>query len=250
MAKIAKDLEAGNLHPRENLWATGALATNGAEVITPCDGCGSFMLDLRGTYSLTIELSGTVDGTNWILIPVMPIAQAGKAYLASIVGTTQGLWRGSCAGFRKVRARVTAYTSGSATAYLSASSVLVDQSLDGMITPLAVSNTGAASAAVTLTLPAPAAGLRIYVTYLSINRFAAALLTAAATPVIVTSTNLPGTLPFSIPAEAAAQGSIDRWREDFAYPIAAAAQATAVTFVAPVTTNVIWRLTAGYYLGQ
>lgn len=47
---------------------------------------------------------------------------------------------------------------------------------------------------------------------------------------------------------AAGAGSLDRWREDFAYPIAASAQNTAVTIVCPATTSVIWRVTAGYYI--
>ena len=118
----------------------------------------------------------------------------------------------------------------------------------GMITPLVVTAVSAAAAAVTLTLPAPGAGLRQYLTYLSINRFASALLTAAAAPVTVTTTNLPGTLAFSLPADAAAQGTLYPWREDFAYPLASSAQNTAMTIVCPATTGVIWRVTAGYYV--
>ena len=72
--------------------------------------------------------------------------------------------------------------------------------------------------------------------------------TAVTAPVTVTTTNLPGSLAFSFPAEAAALGTIDRWREDFAYPIASSAQATATTTVCPLTTGVIWRVTAGYYV--
>jgi hypothetical protein len=64
----------------------------------------------------------------------------------------------------------------------------------------------------------------------------------------VTTTNLPGTLAFSFPADAAAQGTVDRWREDFAYPIASNAQNAATTIVCPATTNVIWRITAGFYV--
>jgi hypothetical protein len=37
-------------------------------------------------------------------------------------------------------------------------------------------------------------------------------------------------------------------QEDFSYPLAASAQNTAVTIVAPALTGVIWRLSAGYYL--
>jgi hypothetical protein len=247
MTKLSKDLAAGNLHPRENLLLAGNLGALNAEVQVPCDGAATVALDLRGTFSMTIAVQGTVDGTNWTLIPVRP--QVGGVYVLGIVGTAPGVWMASCVGFAKVRAIVTAYTSGTAAAVLLASNALFDDfAKNGGVTPLLVTATGAAAAAVTLTIAAPGVGLRQYITYLSINRFAAALLTAAATPVIVTTTNLPGSLAFSIPAEAAAQGTLDRWREDFAFPLMAAAQNTATTIVCPVTTGVIWRVTAGYYV--
>jgi 3-polyprenyl-4-hydroxybenzoate decarboxylase len=99
---------------------------------------------------------------------------------------------------------------------------------------------------VTLTIASPGAGLRHYMTYIKIERIATALLTAAATPVVVTTTNLPGSLAYSVQADAAAQGLIYTLRDDFAYPLAASAQATATTIVCPGTTGVIWRVTAGY----
>jgi hypothetical protein len=249
MAKLSRDLAAGTLHPRENLLIAGNLAALNAEVITDCDGCGSFSLDMRGTAVLTVEVSGTVDGTNWTLIPVRAINLASVTYLAAVVYPAGGgIWVGNCGGFERIRARVTAYTSGSVAATLTASTVLLDQSLQGMVTSNLGTATGASGAAVTLTLAAPGAGLRHYLTYLSINRFAAAALTAAATPVVVTTTNLPGSLAFSIPADAALQGTLDRWREDFAYPLATSALNTATTIVCPTTTGVIWRVTAGFYV--
>jgi hypothetical protein len=248
MAKISKDLSAGNLHPRETLFSTATMAAANAEIVIPCDGCSAVALDMRGTFSLTQEVAGTVDGTNWVPIVMRPVNQAAKKYVALIAGTVAGLWVGACAGYRQVRVRTTAWTSGAAVATLAASTVALEQGTEGLITTDIGTATGAAAAAVTLTLAAPGAGLRHYLTYLSINRFAAALLTAAATPVIVTTTNLPGTLAFSIPAEAAAQGTIDRWREDFAYPIASVAQNAATTIVCPATTGVIWRVTAGFYV--
>jgi len=247
MAKLSKDLESGNLHPRESLFATGTLGVLNAQVVTSCDGCATVALDLRGTFSHTVEVSGTVDGTNWILIPVR--SQLGGGYLAAVVGTTSGVWMASCAGFDKVRARVTAYTSGGSTATLVASNALFDDvAKNGGVTSATGTSVGASGAAVTLTLAAPGAGLRHYITYLSINRFAAAVLTAAAAPVTVTTTNIPTSLAFSFAADAAALGTIDRWREDFAFPIMTTTQNTATTIVAPVTTGVIWRITAGYYV--
>jgi hypothetical protein len=248
MAKLGKDLAVGTLHPRENLYVTGVLGALNAEIIVATDGAASVSIDLRGTFSMTIELSGTVDGTNWTPIPVKPVNLASKSYVAAITGTAAGVWVGASAHYRLVRARVTAYTSGSSVAHLMASLAPLDQSFDGGITTTVGTVTAAISIAATLTLASPGAGLRHYITYLSIDRFAGAVLTAAAAPVVVTTTNLPGTLAFSFPAEAAAQGTIDRWREDFAYPLAASAQATATTIVAPLTTGVIWRITAGYYV--
>lgn len=247
MAKLSKDLEAGNLHPRETLFGSGVLGAVNAEVVIPCDGSSTVAVDLRGTFSMTVEVSGTVDGTNWIVIPVR--SQAGGATVAAIVGTAAGIWMAACGGFDKVRARVTAYTSGSAVATVAASNALFgDFNKNGGITTAIGTAVGASGAAVTLTLAAPGAGLRHYLTYLAINRFAAAVLTASATPVTVTTTNLPGTPAFTFPAEAAALGTIDRWREDFAYPLMSNAQNTATTIVCPATTGVIWRATAGYYV--
>lgn len=248
MGNLAKLFSIGNQHPRENFRATALLASINSEVIIECDGCSSFSLDLRGPFSGTIEVSGTVDGTNWIPLPVVPVNQASRSYAAVVAGATAGLWEGKCGGHWKIRARCTAYTSGSFTTTLSASNALLDDSLGRQITPAIVTATGAAAAAVTLSLPSPGAGLRHHLTYIRIVRFASTLLTAGATPVLVTTTNIPGSLVFSFPADAAAQGSVFPYQEDFNYPIAASAQGAATTIVAPITTGVIWRITAGYYV--
>jgi tRNA(Leu) C34 or U34 (ribose-2'-O)-methylase TrmL len=248
MAKLSTDLRSGVLHPREAIFSTANLGSLNAETIIVADGCATVTLDLRGTFSLTMEVSGTVDGANWTLIPMRPVNQASVLYVAAVVGTAAGTWVGQCAGFRQVRARVTAYTSGSATTTLAANNAQYDNLMFGPVTSSIVTAVGAAAAAVTLTIPSPGAGLRNYMTYLAINRFAAAALTAAAAPVTVTTTNLPGALAFSFAAEAFPQGSLDRWREDFAFPVASSAQGTATTIVCPATPNVIWRATAGFYV--
>jgi len=249
MAKITKDLGVGgSLHPRENLFIAGNLSSLNAEILLPADGASSLSLDLRGTFNMTVEVAGSVDGVNWLAIPMRPFNVASTAYVVAITGAVAGTWFGECAGFNFLRARVTAYTSGLAAATLASSISCMTPQLQQTITPLLVTAVGAAGAAVTLTMPSPGAGLRQYLTYLSINRFASAALTPAAAPVTVTTTNLPGALAFSFAAEAAAQGTLDRWREDFAYSLASSAQATATTIVCPATTGVIWRATAGYYV--
>lgn len=254
MAKISRDLAtplgaAANLHPREALLTSGNLAAANAEIILPADSCGTVALDLRGTFSLTVEVAGTVDGVNWTPIPVRPVNQSAVAYVASVTGSAAGLWVGSCMGYRSVRARCTAFTSGSAAAVLSASNAPLDQSLAGTSIQTG-NNTGASGAAVTLTLASPGAGLRHYLTYIDIERInaTAAALTAAAGPNNVTTTNLPGSPVFPMSNDALAAGATERVRKEFAYPLAASAQATATTIICTGTTGVIWRVSAGFFV--
>lgn len=248
MAKLSTDLRSAVLHPRETLFIAGNLGALNAEIITFADGCGTVALDLRGTFNLTVEVAGTVDGTNWTLIPLRPINQAAVLYVAAVAGTAAGTWVGTCAGYRQVRARVTAYTSGSASATLAASTAILDQSLSGMVAPGFGTTIGAVNTLTTLTLTAPGAGLRHYLTFINIVRYVQTALTAAGTPIAVTTTNLPGAMAFTFPTDGAALGTVDRWREDFAFPVAASAQNTATTIVAPATPNVIWRISAGFYV--
>jgi hypothetical protein len=175
-----------------------------------------------------------------------PVNQASIAQ--AVTSTVQGSWIGATGPFKKLRAIMTAFTSGSAVVTLTASTAMIDSALMRMVSPLLVTVTAAAGATATLTLPAPGVGLRQYMTYLRITRFASAALVAAAAPVLVTTTNIPGALVFTLPADAAAQGTTNVYQEDFSYPLAGSAQNTAMTIVMPVTTGVIWRATAGYYV--
>jgi hypothetical protein len=247
MAKLSRNLSVGLLDPRENLFTAGTLAVLNAEIQSDCDGASTVSVDLRGTFSLTVQVQGSIDGVNWELIPVRPVK--GGIFVLAVIGAVQGIWMGSCVGYRKVRVLTTAYTSGSATTILMASNALFDDfARNGSVTSSLVTVTAAIGVAATLTLPAPGVGLRQYLTYLRITKFAGALLVAAATPVLVTTTNIPGTPVFSLPADAALQGTTYSYQEDFAYPLMSTAQNTAMTIVAPLTASVIWRITAGYFV--
>jgi hypothetical protein len=226
------------------LVGTGTLSTAGAEIVLDTPGCNIVSLDVRGTFTGTLEVTGTVNGADYILIPIRSLV--GGIYLISV--TTAGAWVAGCAGYDKVRVRATALSSGSATVTLLGSTSLLDDFKMGLVTPTIGTAVGASGAAVTLTLAAPGVGVRHYLTYLRIVRYAAAVLTAAATPVTITTTNLPGTPAFTFPADAAALGTIFSYQEDFAYPIVSSAQNTATTIVAGATTGVIWRITAGFYV--
>jgi len=115
-------------------------------------------------------------------------------------------------------------------------------------TTLWVTATGTSGAAVTLTLPAAGAGLFHYVTAIDIQLYATAARTGAATPVTVTTTNLPGSPAWHFPT-AQAIGAIDRYDVPLASPIKSSAANTATTIVCPVATSGLWRVNVGYYTG-
>lgn len=248
MAKLSTDLRSATLHPREAIFSTATLGSLNAETIIFADGCATVKLDLRGTFNLTVEVSGTIDGTNWTLIPMRPINVASVLYVAAVTGTAAGAWVGMCAGFRQVRARVTAYTSGSATTTLVANTAQYDPRIYGPVTTSGVSVVGAAGAAVTLTMAAPGLGLRHYVTGFEITRYSAAALTASATPVTISTTNMLASLAYTLPADTQALGFASVFEKNFSPPLATNAQNTATTIVCPATTGVIWRVNSYFYV--
>jgi hypothetical protein len=203
-------------------------------------------IDVRGTLSLTLIFEVAFDSSNYQQYPIWNPTT--ESYVASI--TTAGQFQADIpAGAKKARVRCSAYTSGSATVVFRASNAI--DFLYAKDTPanLAQTATGAAAAAVTATLAAPGAGLYNYIVGLYITKFAAALLTAAATPVLVTTTGLNNTPTISFSAGADAQGTVEKQQFEPVKPWKASAANTAVTIVAPATTGVIWRINVLYYIG-
>ncbi len=225
--------------------ATQNLSILNAEAIADLNGHCVAVLDLRGTFTATVSFEATVDGTNYFAIT--GINQATQ--VQAISTTAAGVFFCSVTGFRRIRARVSAYTSGTVVAAIRAS--MADYAITSIPYPstLALTATGAAGAAVTLTVTSPGAGLFHYFTRIIVQRFATALLTAGATPVLVTTTNLPGTRVLSFPADAAAQGTIYTEEIRPVQPLKSSTANTATTIVCPATTSVIWRVTADYYIG-
>jgi hypothetical protein len=111
---------------------------------------------------------------------------------------------------------------------------------------LCVTATGTSGQSVTATLPAVSSAYH-YITNIMITKYSAAALTASATPVVVTSTNLPGSMAFTFDAAASAQGTISNQSMSPQSPIKSSVVNTATTIVCPAVTNVIWRITVNYF---
>lgn len=116
-------------------------------------------------------------------------------------------------------------------------------------TDLIVSTTAGAGVALTATLPAAGAGLFHYINKIAITKYAAAAITGNATPTVVTTTNIPGSMAYTMATAMPVGTSIDRIDDFTGAPLKVSAANTATTIVAPVTTSVIWRITVQYYTG-
>lgn len=113
---------------------------------------------------------------------------------------------------------------------------------------LAISSVGAAAAAVTVTLPAAGAGLFHYIDTIEITLFNSAARTGSATPVTVTSTNLPSAVAWTFPS-AGVIGAVDRYALSSNRPLRSATANAATTIVCPATTGVVWRVNVTYSVG-
>lgn len=248
----------------ESRRSSGVLGAINAELVHELNGDESAVIfvDGTGTFAATYVIEGSPNGTDFyplICFPYAPaslggtLPQAGQPLYTEAVSAASIDRMLCCAvgGLRKMRIRLSAYTSGTGTMTITsdACASISPYVRDQKAATLMVTTTGAAAAAVTCTLPA-VTGLRHYIDAIRVTRIAAAALTAAATPVLVTTTNLPGAPVLSFPADAAAQGSAYGDLLDFGGAGAASiAISTATTVVCPATTGVIWRVNVAYRLG-
>lgn len=253
MSKLARDLALPGyggalptLHPRESLWTSGNLSVVAAELGLAVDGCSTVAFSLLGTFVASFVAEGSLDGTNWISVPVK-IINLGGTWTLTVTNTSGTYFQAKVGPFRFFRVRCTAWTSGTANVLIVAENGLSDVIARPKASDLSVTNTGVSGAAVTLTLPA-VGGLFHFIDRIIIQRFAVAALTAGATPVLGTTTNLPGSRVFSFPADAALQGTIATEVFEPARPHRSSTAGIATTIVLPATTSVIWRVTADYDL--
>lgn len=230
--------------------ATASLGALNSESLIDVQGKAVVMVDLRSAaFTGTVVFEGTIDGTNYISLPSFNLGTG--AFIASLAGA--GVVAGTAValtatGFRRIRVRVSAYTSGAITVALRGSQA--DFIINTAQLPLqSISATAAAASGVTLTIPAPATGLFNYVCGVEITRAATAALAGTAV-LVITTTNLPGSLAWSVGNAMAAGGTQKDVEVEWTQPIKSTTAATATTIVAPAPgAAVLWRVNAYYYVG-
>lgn len=258
---------AGTVIPvRERREASGTLAALNAEVVAPMNGDQFALVVVVSTSFIgTLEFTGQSDtaGTNYFSVPAYPVSPscaggtilvAGQPILnhAIVAANTTIVYAVPVGQLRGLRVRASAYTSGSAAITITSEPALsLHTLLNGNPAPatLLVTATGAAGVAVTATLPA-VAGLRHYIDEVAVVRSATAALVAAAAPVLVTTTNLPGTPALTFGSDVSMVGGDKEQRlVTGSGSLAASVLGTATTIVCPAYAGVIWRVNVAYHLG-
>jgi len=196
----------GNFMPHpERREASGSLAAINSEVVLALNGDESAVVFFNtggASATLTYTVDVSPNGTDFFPALCFPYTPAclGGALQAGQPLQTEGLTgvitRTLCVAvgqMRALRIRVTAYTSGLLNVLLTAG---VDGSISSYVreqraATLCVTATAATGIASTATLPA-VVGLRHYIDRIDITATATATAAGTATPVLVTTTNIPG----------------------------------------------------------
>lgn len=253
--------------------ASGTLNALNAAVTLAIGGYkGASWVISAGTFVGTILAEQSFDnGTNWtnawIDAPSTGVVSAGVAF-----GSSNTLQQNSLKvdlGATHVRMRVSVFTSGTANSTIFASYVdepsIYTYAKDpaGVIRPilcdtlgnlstsdipisLIVSTTAATGVIVTNTLPASAGNFH-YISAIEITKYFTAANAASATPLVVTTTNLSGSLAFSFGQPLGTIGTSETRIVTLANPLKSSVVNTATTIVCPATTGIIWRVNTFYY---
>lgn len=230
--------------------STAVLSALNADSVMDLNGQSTWHIDVRtAAASLTLAFEGTIDGTNYHTLPAFNVGT--EAFISAlIITTTQATaWRVNVAGFRRVRVRVSAFTSGTVTIAQRASMGIAMAYAAPIPSTLCVTVTAAANAGATITLPAAGAGLFHYLTHISLMRNSTAALGGTAT-LVITSTNLPGSLAWSVGNAMAAGGTQVDVNIALPSPLKSSVANTNTTIVMPAPgAAVLWRGNVFYYVG-
>ena len=261
---LARNLLGQFVPVRERREGFGVLAALNAELVVDLNGDESALVYVQSTAFVgTLEFTGASnnDGTQFFPVAAYPYAigcaggtipLAGQPLLldALVAANTARVYSVPVGQLKRLRIRASAYTSGAADITVVADTQRpLNKEVEQSPSTLLVTATAAVGVAVTATLPA-VAGLRHVVDFVQVVRSATAALTASATPVIVTTTNMPGAMALTFGADVGGIG-VDREvvRDFSARGLACTALGTATTVVCPAYAGVIWRATVGYRLG-
>jgi len=238
--------------------AVFTLSSLNAEIVMDLAGAAAAIFDLRtAAASMTLVFEGTIDGVNYISLPAFATFQQlgavllAQQFVTSVIAATtvNGQYVVGVTGYRAIRIRVSAFTSG--TIDIATRASRADFMLYGRLIPatLHITVTAAANTAATITLPAAGVGLFHYITYLNCRRNATAALAGTAT-LIITTTNLPGSPAWSNGNAMIAGGTVEDVDMQATNPLKSLVANTNTTIVMPAAgLAVLNRGNCSYYVG-
>jgi len=232
--------------------STASLSALNAEAVVDIQGKRTISFDIRtGAANLTLVFEGTLDGTNYFTLTGFNETTFAPTQAVIITTTHAQKYNVNCTGFRRVRCRVSAFTSGSVTIGLRGTEAEFSSRILPRPSDNINSSTAAVNTALTTTLAAAGAGLYHYITKIEIVKLYNVVGVAAGAGTIITTTNLNG-LAWTTEQLASAAGTavtVVKW-ENEASPLKSQVANTNTTIVAPAQLQTIWRINVLYYIGD
>ena len=221
-----------------------------AEIIMDIQGKASARFDIRtAAMNATLVFEGTLDGANYYSLPAFDESTEAMITAVIITSTAGATYVIGCVGWRRVRCRVSAYTSGNCVVTPRATIATHDILVRQVTANLHVTGTAAANTSATVSLAAGGAGLFHFITNMHLIRSSTAALAGTAI-LIHTSTNLPGNPAWSAGNAIAAGGTQLDLEYAPATPLKSLLANTPTTIVMPAAgAAVVNRINVSYYVG-
>lgn len=244
-----------------NTPGTAVTASTTGQIVSGVSLAGNVTFHLvTSNFNGTLVFEASVDaGLNYA--PIMAIREDGtgsenSTTLAAAAAFIR-LYTAALPGLAYFRVRCSAFTSGTVAVILAPGPTLMEpnpslsastatigtvlETSSQMVTALS-----AVATAVTLTLAAPGAGLRHYITGIWFERYISIATTGAASGFVTTSAN--SNIVFNLPSDTQAIGTAGIViGVTFSSPVATTALNTATTFTAPAVAGTQYRISASYY---
>jgi hypothetical protein len=98
----------------------GTITASAQTVAIDSSGAATVVLWISGTWVADLEFEGTVDGANWKYVYAHGLDNASRLQITSSALVGDDRWVIPCSGYKQIRVRASAYTSGTASVYLTA----------------------------------------------------------------------------------------------------------------------------------
>jgi hypothetical protein len=190
----------------------------------------AFQGNISGFTQFRIRLSPAITGTGSAVVRINLLAVPSNLYVVATQNNANAL-------------RVQLSDGSNHNLLTAPGAIKTDESTAA--SSLIVTATAATGVAVTATLPASASNFH-YIDMIEITKYFTVANAASATPLVVTTTNLPGSLALTFGQPLGTIGTTDERIYVPPHTIKSSVLNTATTIVCPATVGIIWRINVFY----